>query len=150
MALTPAQVEKLAEESRDFARFVKDPTISREKKVVALEAVSSKMKLSEITARFMGAPPLPPAHPSPRPVAAWRPPTQSGGGGLPAAHDPRRECHEVQFEIAILCTHWLPATFSRAAMLQGQARPLVGHAHRCVHAAALFRLSRIVDTFICI
>ncbi len=54
------QVQKLAVDSRDFARFIRDPTISREQKVVALDAVSADMKLSDITGRFMGSPPPPP------------------------------------------------------------------------------------------
>ena len=52
------QVQKLAMDSRDFARFIRDPTISREQKVVALDAVSADMKLSDVTGRFMGLPPL--------------------------------------------------------------------------------------------
>lgn len=47
------EVQKLAVDSRDFARFIRDPTISREQKVVALDAVSADMKLSDITGRFM-------------------------------------------------------------------------------------------------
>jgi ATP synthase delta (OSCP) subunit len=54
----PAQVQKLAQESVDFGRFIKDPTISREQKAAALESISSEMKLSELTSRFIGALPL--------------------------------------------------------------------------------------------
>lgn len=51
----PAQVQKLAQDSADFGRFIKDPTISREQKATALESISSQMKLSELTSRFIGA-----------------------------------------------------------------------------------------------
>lgn len=54
----PAQVQKLAHESVDFGRFIKDPTISREQKAAALASISSEMKLSELTSRFIGALPL--------------------------------------------------------------------------------------------
>jgi ATP synthase delta (OSCP) subunit len=50
-----AQVQKLAQDSADFGRFIKDPTISREQKATALESISSQMKLSELTSRFIGA-----------------------------------------------------------------------------------------------
>jgi hypothetical protein len=48
-------VQKLAQDSADFGRFIKDPTISREQKATALESISSQMKLSELTSRFIGA-----------------------------------------------------------------------------------------------
>jgi F-type H+-transporting ATPase subunit O len=49
-----AEVQKLAQDSADFGRFIKDPTISREQKATALESISSQMKLSELTSRFIG------------------------------------------------------------------------------------------------
>ncbi len=49
------QVQKLAADSADFARFIRDPTISREQKGAALSSISQEMKLSELTSRFIGA-----------------------------------------------------------------------------------------------
>lgn len=54
-ACVPGQVHKLAQDSADFGRFIKDPTISREQKAAVLESISSQMKLSELTSRFIGA-----------------------------------------------------------------------------------------------
>lgn len=47
-------VQKMSEDSKDFMRFLKDPTLSREKKVEALEAITTDMKLCATTKRFMG------------------------------------------------------------------------------------------------
>ncbi len=55
LVLWRPQVQKLAKESPDFARFIADPTISREQKGAALSSISSEMKLSELTSRFIGA-----------------------------------------------------------------------------------------------
>mmetsp|Transcript_15519 Transcript_15519/g.46872 ORF Transcript_15519/g.46872 Transcript_15519/m.46872 type:complete len:244 (-) Transcript_15519:181-912(-) len=46
-------VQDLADENDDFANFLQDPTIPREKKIAALNTVSEDLQLDPTTARFM-------------------------------------------------------------------------------------------------